>query len=94
MFHRSEDYATRRSKQPKLPNFPTTAIGSYPQTPELKTRNDFNKGKISREECWNYYENYIKESIEWQDKLGLDVPVHGEPERTDMVEYFATKMNG
>lgn len=87
MFHRPEDYQTRRPKQPKLPNFPTTAIGSYPQTPELrKRRNEFNKGKISREQVFEYYEKYIKEAMEWQDKIGLDVPVHGEPERTDMVE--------
>lgn len=49
-------------------------------------RASYNKGKISREECFGFYEDYIKEAIEWQDKIGIDVPVHGEPERTDMVE--------
>lgn len=79
----------------KLPLFPTTTIGSFPQSSEVKkTRSAWRKQKISDAE----YESFVrKETERWiqiQEKLGLDVLVHGEFERTDMVEYFGEKLDG
>ncbi len=79
----------------QLPLFPTTMIGSLPQTSEVrKMRRQFIKGEIQAGE----YEKFIGESIEkairWQEETGLDVLVHGEFERNDMVEYFGQKLNG
>ncbi|WP_087972681.1 5-methyltetrahydropteroyltriglutamate--homocysteine S-methyltransferase [Oceanobacillus rekensis] len=78
-----------------LPVLPTTTIGSLPQTAEIrKTRTKWRKGEITN----NQYEQFVKDNIEkWikiQEELGLDVLVHGEFERTDMVEYFGEKLNG
>lgn len=78
-----------------LPKFPTTTIGSFPQTKEVrKARADFNSGKISKEEYENFIKGQIKNVIEVQEKLGLDVLVHGEFERSDMVEFFGQRMKG
>ncbi len=78
-----------------LPKFPTTTIGSFPQTKEVrKARADFNSGKISKEEYENFVKEQIKNVIDIQEKLGLDVFVHGEFERSDMVEFFGQKMKG
>lgn len=78
-----------------LPKFPTTTIGSFPQTKEVrKVRADFNAGKISKEEYENFVKEQIKNVIDIQEKLGLDVLVHGEFERSDMVEFFGQKMKG
>ncbi|RWR12547.1 5-methyltetrahydropteroyltriglutamate--homocysteine S-methyltransferase [Siminovitchia fortis] len=79
----------------QLPLLPTTTIGSLPQTPEVrKQRLKWRKGEITNQE----YDQYIKSEIEkWiaiQEEIGLDVLVHGEFERTDMVEYFGEKLNG
>ncbi len=95
---RKEDFKTRYKKQIELlglPKFPTTTIGSFPQTQEVrKKRADYKAGRITKEE----YEEFIKKQIEYvirlQEELGLDVLVHGEFERTDMVEFFGEKMNG
>lgn len=78
-----------------LPLLPTTTIGSFPQTPEIRrTRTKWRKGEITNEQ----YEAFIKENIQsWidiQEEIGLDVFVHGEFERTDMVEYFGEKLDG
>jgi 5-methyltetrahydropteroyltriglutamate--homocysteine methyltransferase len=78
-----------------LPLLPTTTIGSFPQTEEVrKTRSDFKSGKISTEN----YEKFIKEEIarvvDFQEQIGIDVLVHGESERNDMVEYFGEQLNG
>ncbi len=79
----------------RLPLFPTTTIGSYPQTQDVrKTRADFRKGKISEEEYTAFIKKKIDELIAFQEKIGLDVLVHGEFERTDMVEFFAEKLGG
>lgn len=79
----------------KLPLFPTTTIGSFPQTAEVRrTRSDFKKGAISEEQYDEFMKNRIKECIELQEKLGLDVLVHGEFERNDMVEYFGECLDG
>ena len=78
-----------------LPLFPTTTIGSYPQTEDVREkRKKFKLGKISKREYQKFIKEKIKETIAFQEKLGLDVLVHGEFERTDMVEFFAQKLKG
>ncbi|MGF7046958.1 5-methyltetrahydropteroyltriglutamate--homocysteine methyltransferase [Paenibacillus sp. DS2015] len=79
----------------QLPFLPTTTIGSFPQSPEIrKARQSFRKGEWSNEQ----YETFIQEQIQiWikiQEEIGIDVLVHGEFERTDMVEFFGEKLNG
>jgi 5-methyltetrahydropteroyltriglutamate--homocysteine methyltransferase len=78
-----------------LPELPTTTIGSFPQTHELrKLRRDFRKGGISDVEYEKKIKKYIHGCVFNQEKIGLDVFVHGEPERTDMVEYFGELLDG
>lgn len=78
-----------------LPLFPTTTIGSFPQTREVrKNRSDFKKGLISKEQYETFLKEKIKDCVELQDKLGFDVLVHGEFERNDMVEYFGENFEG
>jgi len=73
----------------------TTTIGSFPQTTELRlTRRDFKKGLIYEEDYKEVMKNYIDECIEMQEEIGLEVLVHGEPERNDMVEYFGEQLKG
>lgn len=73
----------------------TTTIGSFPQTPELRAKRlDFKKGEISKDIYEDYIKSYIDDCIKIQEDVGLDVLVHGEPERNDMVEFFADKLNG
>ncbi len=79
----------------KLPQFPTTTIGSFPQTVDVrKNRQAFRKGEISKEQYTDFNKNKIKECIELQEEIGLDVIVHGEFERNDMVEYFGENLSG
>lgn len=79
----------------KLPLFPTTTIGSFPQTDEIrKKRSLYKKGEISESEYKDFIRREIKKLIEFQEEEELDVLVHGEFERTDMVEFFAEKLNG
>ncbi len=74
---------------------PTTSIGSYPQTAEVrKVRSRFRKGEISEKEYEKFLEDETRKVIELQEEIGLDVLVHGEFERTDMVEYFAQQLDG
>ncbi|MCR4556671.1 MAG: 5-methyltetrahydropteroyltriglutamate--homocysteine S-methyltransferase [Saccharofermentans sp.] len=78
-----------------LPLFPTTTIGSFPQTSDVrKNRQDYRKGNISREEYVEFNRKKIAECIKLQEEIGLDVIVHGEFERNDMVEYFGENLNG
>lgn len=78
-----------------LPALPTTTIGSFPQTPEVRTmRNRYRSGKIKRSEYQAFVDARIGAVIHEQEKIGLDVLVHGEFERSDMVEYFAEQMDG
>jgi len=78
-----------------LPKFPTTTIGSFPQTEDIRQmRLKYKKGEISKEEYQKFIKEKIKEVIKIQEELGLDVLVHGEFERSDMVEYFAEKLKG
>jgi len=73
----------------------TTTIGSFPQTPELrKTRRDFKAGTISLEAYESVMKAYIDECVAIQDECGIEVLVHGEPERNDMVEYFGEQLKG
>ncbi len=78
-----------------LPIFPTTTIGSFPQTEEVrKKRSAYRTGKISKEEYEAFIKSQIDNVIAFQEEIGLDVLVHGEFERTDMVEFFAEKLKG
>ena len=78
-----------------IPLLATTTIGSFPQTKEVKlNRSKFRKGEISKEEYDKNVFNFIKECIELQEKIGLDVLVHGEYERNDMVEFFGENLAG
>ena len=79
----------------KLPAFPTTTIGSFPQTAEVRAnRAAFRKGEISKEQYVAFNQKKIAECIKLQEEIGLDVIVHGEFERNDMVEYFGSKIDG
>ena len=101
----TEDHYTRlpkRSERQKLqkkelglPEFPTTTIGSFPQTKEVKAkRAAFRKGEITEQEYIAFTQEKIAECIRWQEEIGLDVLVHGEYERNDMVEYFGEALGG
>jgi 5-methyltetrahydropteroyltriglutamate--homocysteine methyltransferase len=79
----------------KLPLLPTTSIGSLPQTAELRDiRSRFKKGTVSQAEYEQFLEDKTAEAIRWQEEIGIDVPVHGEFERNDMVEYFGEQLKG
>lgn len=79
----------------QLPLLPTTTIGSLPQTAEVRReRLKWRKGEITDQAYEEYIKNEIKKWIDIQEEIGLDVLVHGEFERTDMVEYFGEKLNG
>ncbi|MCX4188312.1 5-methyltetrahydropteroyltriglutamate--homocysteine S-methyltransferase [Methylophaga sp. OBS4] len=78
-----------------LPLFPTTTIGSFPQTQAIRqSRQRFRKGELSLAAYQQEMQAHIKLTIEEQEKLGLDVLVHGEAERNDMVEYFGEQLEG
>lgn len=84
-----------QKKEFNLPLLPTTTIGSFPQTKEVKkTRAQFRKNEISQEDYDSFIANHINEWIKWQEDIGLDVLVHGEFERNDMVEYFGQNLDG
>jgi len=87
--------AEQQAKQLNLPLFPTTTIGSFPQTNEIrKTRRDFRQGKLSKEQYQSAMQAEIKRCVQEQKQLDLDILVHGEPERNDMVEYFGEQLTG
>lgn len=98
MFNRQSPFPTRISQQQSnlnLPMFPTTTIGSFPQTKDIRIqRNNFTKGEITAEEYEKFIEKEIQDVIKIQEELGLDVYVHGEPERNDMVQYFGERLTG
>jgi len=78
-----------------LPPLPTTTIGSFPQTTELrKARRALEKGDITAADYDATIARSIEETIRFQEQIGLDVLVHGEPERNDMVQYFAEQLKG
>lgn len=97
-FVRQTEFAQREKIQKdefKLPLFPTTTIGSFPQTAEVRAnRKAFRTGEISKEQYIEFNKKKIAECIALQEELGLDVLVHGEFERNDMVEYFGQHLEG
>lgn len=79
----------------EIPDFPTTTIGSFPQTKEVKAnRSAYRKQAISKEEYEAFNKERIAACVAWQEEIGLDVLVHGEYERNDMVEYFGEALDG
>lgn len=98
MLKRNSEFAKRQEAQSAeldLPEFPTTTIGSFPQTKDVRQlRRQYKKNEISREEYENQLKNKIREAIRKQEEAGLDVLVHGEFERNDMVEYFGEQLEG
>ncbi|AOW05338.1 cobalamin-independent synthase [Yarrowia lipolytica] len=101
----NEEWKNRKSAFPQrleaqkkhlnLPLFPSTTIGSFPQTKDIRiNRNKFTKGEITAEEYEKFIEKEIQDVVKFQDEVGLDVYVHGEPERNDMVQYFGERLNG
>lgn len=95
---REHEFSQRQGKQHKsldLPLFPTTTIGSFPQTKDVRRwRSKYRKGKVSEEEYEDFLKKEIEDTIRWQENIGLDVLVHGEFERNDMVEYFGELLEG
>ncbi len=98
MGQRHSSYKQRAEIQAKklaLPLFPTTTIGSFPQTAEIrKTRRDYRLGLLDDEQYQKAMHEEIKTCVREQESLGLDVLVHGEAERNDMVEYFGEQLKG
>lgn len=79
----------------KLPVFPTTSIGSFPQTDDIRRlRAKLKKGELTTQQYDKAIEKATLEAIRWQEEIGLDVLVHGEFERNDMVEYFGEQLSG
>ncbi|MCP1520297.1 5-methyltetrahydropteroyltriglutamate--homocysteine methyltransferase [Pseudomonas migulae] len=79
----------------KLPTFPTTTIGSFPQTGSIRlARQAYKQGKLSANDYTDAMHHEIRHAVQVQERLGLDVLVHGEAERNDMVEYFAEQLDG
>ncbi|HTQ06383.1 MAG TPA: 5-methyltetrahydropteroyltriglutamate--homocysteine S-methyltransferase [Polyangiaceae bacterium] len=95
---RKSPYAVRAALQAKrlqLPRFPTTTIGSFPQTAQIrKARSDFRAGTLAKGEYEGRMRAEIELAVREQEELGLDVLVHGEAERNDMVEYFGERLDG
>ncbi|WP_426662335.1 5-methyltetrahydropteroyltriglutamate--homocysteine S-methyltransferase [Rhodanobacter aciditrophus] len=95
---RRSPYATRRSAQASalaLPSLPTTTIGSFPQTDDLRlARAAHRAGKLADDAYTALLEAEIERVVRFQEEIGLDVLVHGEPERNDMVEYFGEQLDG
>lgn len=98
LMNRKTNFASRKKIQNahiNLPLLPTTTIGSFPQTKEVrKFRADFKAGKISAAEYEKFVQEETTRTIRFQEEIGLDVLVHGEFERNDMVEYFGEQLKG
>ena len=96
--NRQNVYAERATKQAsrlRLPAYPTTTIGSFPQTAEIRhARSQFKSGALDNAGYQSAMRAEIERSVREQEKLGLDVLVHGEAERNDMVEYFGEQLDG
>ncbi|WP_265130497.1 5-methyltetrahydropteroyltriglutamate--homocysteine S-methyltransferase [Chryseobacterium oranimense] len=95
---RNSPFSVRKEEQQKvlqLPLFPTTTIGSFPQTKEVRTwRSKFKKGDLTAEQYDTLLKKETERTIRWQEETGIDVLVHGEFERNDMVEYFGEQLSG
>jgi 5-methyltetrahydropteroyltriglutamate--homocysteine methyltransferase len=91
-------FLLRKKEQQKrlmLPPFPTTTIGSFPQTADVRSwRAKLKKNELSKNEYYRLIQSEIKKAVRWQEEVGLDVLVHGEFERNDMVEYFGEMLDG
>ncbi|QWF71304.1 5-methyltetrahydropteroyltriglutamate--homocysteine S-methyltransferase [Methylomonas paludis] len=86
---------TLQQQKLNLPLFPTTTIGSFPQTTAIrKARLDYKRGTLAEQDYRTFMAEQIKQCVREQEALGLDVLVHGEPERNDMVEYFGERLDG
>lgn len=98
MYNRKNAFPTRRAAQEKvvqLPRFPTTTIGSFPQTKEIRVaRAKFTKGEITAKEYDDFIAKEIEHVVRFQESCGLDLLVHGEAERNDMVMYFGEQLQG
>jgi 5-methyltetrahydropteroyltriglutamate--homocysteine methyltransferase len=97
-YSRKSEFPVRLAAQQlklNLPLFPTTTIGSFPQTKEIRlARQRFTKGAISAAEYEDFIKKEIASVVKQQEDIGLDVLVHGEPERNDMVQYFGEQLTG
>ncbi len=95
---RKSPFAIRQKKQQQalnLPLFPTTSIGSFPQTDEVRSwRAKWKKGELTEAQYNQLLEAETEKAVKWQEEIGIDVPVHGEFERNDMVEYFGEQLDG
>ncbi|CCA66537.1 probable MET6-methionine synthase [Serendipita indica DSM 11827] len=95
---RKNPFPVRREAQKKhlsLPKFPTTTIGSFPQTKEIRqARAQLTKGAITEEQYEEFIKKEIDSVVKFQEDVGLDLLVHGEPERNDMVQYFGEQFQG
>jgi len=90
-----KERAAIQHKRFKLPSFPTTTIGSFPQTAEVrKARAAHGKGSLSEAEYNKFLKEETERAVHWQEAIGLDVLVHGEFERNDMVQYFGEQLSG
>jgi len=97
-FERAEAFALRKVKQQEalnLPDFPTTTIGSFPQTQDVRlNRAQYKRGEKTLEQYNEFIKVEIQETIKKQEDINIDVLVHGESERNDMVEYFGENLDG
>lgn len=98
MLTRSNPYPVRKQRQVawlKVPVLPTTTIGSFPQTKQIRSiRNSYRKGTLAEAAYRSFMQSEIRSAVELQERIGLDVLVHGEAERNDMVEYFSQQLDG
>jgi len=98
MFKRQSVFEVRAAKQQtklNLPLYPTTTVGSFPQTKEVRVaRQKFKKGESTKEEYETFIKAEILKAVKFQEEVGLDMLVHGEFERNDMVEYFGENLKG
>jgi 5-methyltetrahydropteroyltriglutamate--homocysteine methyltransferase len=98
MLNRASPYPARRKLQAaefKLPLFPTTTIGSFPQTAEIRAARAAHKaGRLDSQAYESAMRQEIESMVRFQERLDIDVLVHGEPERNDMVEYFGEQLEG
>ena len=97
-FQRQSSFEVRQKLQRarfNLPLYPTTTIGSFPQTAAIRTlRKKYKNNELETKQYWQQIQEILKETIAFQEKLDLDVLVHGEAERNDMVEYFGEQLEG
>jgi len=92
---RQSPFARRRSAQVELPPYPTTTIGSFPQTNDVRAaRRKLHDGQLTADQYDRFIEEQIAKTVALQEQIGLDVLVHGEFERNDMVEYFGEQLAG